>query len=201
MMALQNLVSIEFVDSSIVIQMPYATEHNFTKKILYSTPACYVHNDLVEPLRAIQKELRDYGMGLKVWDAYRPLAVQQLMWDLIQDDRYVSNPATEGGGRHTRGVVIDLTLIDLKTSQELEMPTAFDDFSDAAHANASVPSSVAMHNRTLLHDIMARHGFTVNPSEWWHFNYKNWRSYPVLNLSIEELVDCDPYRQNTDRFQ
>lgn len=198
--AAQNLVSIVSIDETIVIDMPYATENNFTKKILYSAPVCYVHRDLIEPLRAIQAELRNYGFGLKVWDAYRPPSVQRLMWDLVPDERYVSNPHKEGG-RHTRGIAIDVTLVDLKTGQEVEMPTGFDDFSLAARADAPVESCVAFSNRTMLHDVMSKHGFTVNPDEWWHFNFKNWQSYPVLNHSIEELVELDSVTRDTGQYQ
>ncbi len=181
------LVDIKKSIPTIAIDLRYATKNNFTGKQIYPVNAiCYVHKRIIKPLKRVQKELRKKGLGLKIWDAFRPLAAQRKFWKLMPDERYVSNPA-KGGGRHTRGLTLDCTLIDLKTSKELEMPTAFDDFSQKAHSNFMDIPKKAISTRKLLHDAMNKYGFYGIGTEWWHFDYKGWRDYPVLKIDFSDL--------------
>jgi zinc D-Ala-D-Ala dipeptidase len=141
-----------------------------------------VRKEVAHALNAVQKELSRKGLGLKIWDAYRSLSAQWKLWKICPDEKYVSDPRK--GGRHTRGTAVDVTLIDLKTGKELEMPTGFDDFSEKAWNDYAGASSEAIKNRTLLRNVMIKYGFTGIATEWWHFDYKNWQEYPVLDIEL-----------------
>jgi D-alanyl-D-alanine dipeptidase len=129
-------------------------------------------------LQQVQQDLAREGLGLKIWDAYRPLAVQQQMWEAIRDPRYVSDPAVNAG-RHTRGTAVDLTLVD-RRGRELPMPTDFDDFSEAAHQDAPGISKERAANARRLRQAMERRGFRAFATEWWHFDWKDWERLPVV---------------------
>jgi D-alanyl-D-alanine dipeptidase len=166
----------------------YGTPDNFTKEVLYPRPRALLRRSPAEALAAVQADLRRQGLGLKIWDAYRPLPVQQKMWDLIRDERYVSNPAVNKG-RHTRGTSVDVTLVDAE-GRELPMPTAYDDFSEKAHSRYEGPGLTPdqRRNRALLRKAMEAHGFTVLPTEWWHFDYRGWSSYPPEAREFRDLL-------------
>jgi D-alanyl-D-alanine dipeptidase len=118
------------------------------------------------------------GLGLKIWDGYRPIAVQWKFWELMPDERYVSDPRK--GGRHTRGTAVDLTLVT-KNGQELLMPTAFDDFSGKASCDYMDAPVEAIKNRDLLRKIMEKHGFVGLVNLWWHFDLIGWRNHPPID--------------------
>jgi len=190
-----GLVALETVHPPCLPEVRYATRHNFTGEVLYPLPRLFLHQDCSRALSRVQRDLERRGLGLKVWDAYRPLYVQQKMWNLIRDERYVSNPA-KNKGRHTRGTAVDVTLVD-KLGRELPMPSDLDDFSERAHRDYLGGSAEQRRNRQLLQIIMQRHGFIGFPTEWWHFDLKNWEAYPPLDISIEALAhdaDSDAHR-------
>ena len=108
-----------------------------------------------------------------------------LFWDIIHDTAYVASPVT--GSRHNRGCAVDVTLVELKTGKELVMPTPFDDFSARASATYQQIPDDAKQNRQLLINTMLKYGFTVYPSEWWHFDFKGWKDFELMDLSFEEL--------------
>ncbi|MCJ7783893.1 MAG: M15 family metallopeptidase, partial [Desulfobacterales bacterium] len=124
-----DLVDIKEVNPRIIVDIKYATEDNFTKKRLYDSNTCFLKKSTAVKLDAVQKELEGMNLGLKVWDCYRPLAVQRILWAILPDKRYVANP--EKGSRHNRASAVDATLVDSQ-GKELEMPTGFDDFSPRA---------------------------------------------------------------------
>jgi D-alanyl-D-alanine dipeptidase len=180
-----NLVDISVAIPDIFLNLRYATADNFLNAPVYTKPACYLHKRVAEALLRVQKELSSMGLGLKIFDGYRPLSVQQMMWDLIQDERYVSNPA-KNKGRHTRGTAVDLTLVDLG-GQELEMPTPFDDFTEKAHSNYLDLSEIVLQNRALLAKVMKKEGFHQLPTEWWHFDFEGWQDdaqFPPLDIPL-----------------
>lgn len=181
-----HLVPLETVQPPCIAEVRYATRHNFTGRVLYPLPRVFLHRDTARALTRVQRDLQKRGLGLKVWDAYRPLSVQWKMWKLIRDDRYVSNPA-KNRGRHTRGTAVDVTLVD-KLGRELPMPSDFDDFSERAHRDYRGGTAEQRRNRQLLESAMRRHGFIGYPTEWWHFDLANWKNYPPLDLSIEDLA-------------
>lgn len=121
-----------------------------------------------------------------MFDCYRPLSIQKQLWALLPDERYVINPRK--GSRHNRGAEVDVTLVDAK-GDELEMPTAYDDFSERAHRDHILLPASAIHNRELLEHIMTHHGFQGLATEWWHFDAEGWEHYPVLNQPLELLEE------------
>lgn len=181
-----NLVSVLVVQPALLQEIRYATPYNFTGKQLYPFPAAFIHKDLAGPLRKIQQELSRQGMGLKIYDGYRPLSVQQRMWNLIRDERYVSDPS-KNRGRHTRGTAVDVTLVD-RMGDELRMPTVFDDFTEKAHRSSTTWTPEQRANSRRLQEVMTKNGFIPYPYEWWHFDYKNWERYPPLDISFSDLA-------------
>lgn len=183
-----NLVDITKVNPNIRVQLMYATSDNFTGKVIYKSCAkAYLLQHVAEALSSVQKELECQGLGLLIWDAYRPLQGQQALWDVCPDARFVYPP--EKGGKHTRGTTVDLTLVDLKTGALLEMPTGFDSFTPEAGSSYPNLSPIALKNRTILQHVMEKHGFSKIPNEWWHFDYKNWQNYPSLSIDFDHLVE------------
>lgn len=180
-----RLVDLEEFIPSVVIDVKYATTENFTGKQLYPYPGAYLRYPAAVALRNVQEELIEKGLGLKVWDAYRPYSATVLMWDYVRDPRYVADPRS--GSRHNRGCAVDVTLIDLETGEELPMPTPYDDFTERAHIDYTDLPEEALQNRELLIDVMQRHGFEPLASEWWHFDYKNWREFDLMDVSFEVL--------------
>jgi zinc D-Ala-D-Ala dipeptidase len=180
-----DLVEIQEVNSAIILDIKYATTDNFTQKQVYTQAKAYIRKEVALQLDKVQKELELQSLGLKVWDAYRPHQVQYIFWELVPDIRYVADP--ERGSRHNRGAAVDVTLVDLQ-GNELEMPTLFDDFTEKAHRNYTALSQQVICNRTLLEEIMTKHGFQGLSTEWWHFDYKGWEKYDLLDIPFEELT-------------
>ncbi len=168
------------------IDLPYARDDNFMGEELYEVALCFVHKNAKAALDKVVEELAPLGLGLLIWDCYRPRRVQQLMWDRIQDERFVSDPSVTGG-RHMRGTAVDLTLVDSEGNQLL-MPTGFDDFTEAAHQDYMDLPEEAIKNRKILRDAMEKHGFTNLASEWWHFDLNGWERYPSYDVLLSYLV-------------
>ena len=167
--------------------LKYANKNNFTGKRMYpkNTSTTYLRRNPAQALAKVAEDLRQKGLGIKIWDAYRPYCTTVRFWELIHDERFVANPSKGSG--HNRGTAVDLTLIDLKTGLELEMPTPFDDFSPAAfHGAANVPE-VRIRNRALLRATMEKFGFVPLETEWWHYSWPGSSAYDVLNLSFKAL--------------
>jgi D-alanyl-D-alanine dipeptidase len=183
--AVKELVDLAKLNAGFRFDLRYATPENFTKATLYPVAKAYLHRTAAEALVKVQRELAPQGLGLKIWDAYRPLSVQQRMWDLIRDDRYVSNPALNAG-RHTRGTAIDVTLID-RDGKEMPMPTQYDNFSERAHREAKGIPTDAARNSKLLESTMLKHGFLPYPFEWWHFDFRDWKTRPPLDVPLDQL--------------
>lgn len=184
-----DLVNITEFMPDIVIDIKYATTDNFTGKILYNTPKCYLRREAAYALQKVHNELKETcGYRLKIWDAYRPHSVQYLLWEIVHDPRYVANP--QEGSRHNRGCAIDLTLID-QTGAELPMGTEFDDFTIKAHRTYKNLPQHILENRQLLENIMHKHGFIGLETEWWHFDYHNWRKYDLLDIPFEAIENIE----------
>ncbi len=149
---------------------------------------CYVRKTVANHLDLVQKELEPLGLGLKIMDAYRPLSVQKKLWKKCPDSRYVANPIH--GSRHNRGAAVDVRLVRLGDGKELMMPTTT--FSRACHRNYEGMQSEEMKkNCKLLELVMEKHGFIPLPTEWWHFDFKDWAAYNVLDIAIKDLAARD----------
>lgn len=180
---LYGLVDIAQLCPSILLDIRYATYNNFTNQPIYSSARCFLQKHVAQALVSVQKELQKQNLGLKIWDGYRPLSMQKILWDLIKDPRYVADPAL--GSRHNNGCAVDCTLVD-SDGNELPMPSLFDDFSERAHRDYKKTDLQALQNSQLLEQVMKKHGFIGLPTEWWHFDHKSWKMYPFLDISFEE---------------
>jgi D-alanyl-D-alanine dipeptidase len=167
----------------------YETEQNFTKKVLYHNPEAFLRLPAARALQAVQAELKQQNLALKIYDAYRPYSVTIEMWKAVPDERYAANPAKGSG--HNRGVAVDVTLVDLATGNEIPMPSAFDDFSERAHHSYMKLDSVIIANRLLLRKTMEKHGFIALETEWWHYYLANPTRFELLDLSFEQLKSLE----------
>lgn len=177
----EPLVDIHSVDPTILVDIRYATPDNFMKRVLYPANRCLLRESVARRLARVQQDLRAEGLGLKIYDGYRPLSVQKLMWEVMPDERYVANPAK--GSRHNRGAAVDVTLVDA-SGAELEMPSGYDEFSDRAHHDYAGGSAAARMNRQRLRQAMEKHGFTALETEWWHYDAPGARQYAVMDVPL-----------------
>ena len=172
------LVALHSVIPDLLTDVRYATADNFTGRVLYSTDTLYARRAVADALLKAQDIALTHNLQLKVYDAYRPLSIQRFMWSIVPDERYVADPAK--GSRHNRGCALDLTLCNAQ-GKELEMGTGYDEFTEkAASTYTDLPEHI-LNNRGLLTSIMKQAGFTVLPSEWWHFDLDGWEQFAILN--------------------
>ena len=160
---------------TIQVELKYATEDNFTGKVIYDFDQAYLRYGTVKKLAKAQEFFQAQGLSLKIWDAYRPVSAQWQLWDACPDPTYVANP-NRTHSSHSRGNTIDVTLVDA-SGQELPMPTDFDDFSPLADRDYSDCSLTTAENARLLQSILEQNGFSGYQGEWWHFSDTD--SYPV----------------------
>ena len=136
-------------------------------------------------LKAVVQELKKENLGLKIFDAYRPYSVTVLFYETFPDTTFVASPFT--GSRHNRGAAVDVTLVDLSTNMELDMGTAFDEFSEISHPAFKDLPKETIENRNKLRKIMEKNGFSIFPTEWWHFDYRGWDKYNILDVPFSEI--------------
>ena len=182
-----ELLEINKEAPSIKLDIKYATIHNFSGVAVYNQARAFARKPVVDALKEIQSELRMQGLGLKIFDAYRPYSVTVKFWKVtpLAKKEFVANPKT--GSRHNRGCAVDLTLIDLKTGEELEMPTPYDSFAAEASPTFEDVSSLQKQNRDLLINIMENNGFKVIKNEWWHYDFNGWDKFPLMDIPFEKL--------------
>ncbi|HJP92119.1 MAG TPA: M15 family metallopeptidase [Pyrinomonadaceae bacterium] len=182
-----ELVELTKLDPTIKLDIRYATTNNFLGTVFYSEPRAFMQRPAAEALVRAHHKLKEQGYGLLIHDAYRPWYVTKVFWDATPDDKkvFVADPAK--GSRHNRGCAVDLTLYDLKTGKPVEMVSTYDETSDRAYPNYPGGTSLQRWYRELLRKTMESEGFTVYEAEWWHFDYKDWQKYPILNLRFESL--------------
>jgi len=181
-----ELVNIRKLLPDIVLDIRYATVNNFTGKVIYPTAQAYLVKPAAEALVLVQQELNEEQLGLKIFDAYRPLSAQKVLWEINPDPDYVADPAQ--GSRHNRGAAVDVTLID-SDGNDIPMPTSYDTFSEKAHSGYSDLPLPVLKNRTLLQNVMIKNGFEPLATEWWHFDYQSWEKYPILDINFDQLED------------
>ena len=172
-----SLVEITEKDYPVSLELRYATPHNFTGQKIYERPLCFLHEKVL-PLFERAINLADQqNLRFKIFDAFRPQTAQEKLWAICPNPMYVSPP--QQGSNHTRGVAIDLTLIDDK-GEELDMGTPFDDFTPHSHHGASIHAA-ANANRYLLLGIMMSAGWDLYPTEWWHYQAKEAEKFPLIH--------------------
>jgi D-alanyl-D-alanine dipeptidase len=179
---INNLVDIEKLDNSFIIDIIYSTSNNFIGKKVYPIGKCILLLDTAQKLINANNCFKKLGYKLKILDAYRPFSVQKLMWNLLPDDNFVAPPSR--GSMHNRGCAVDVTLVD-STGKELEMPSSFDDFTEKAWINYNSCDERLIKNRELLANIMEQNSFKRITTEWWHFYDPDCSKAPLLDISLE----------------
>jgi len=176
----QDMVFVAVTDyiPDIQIDLKYAGTDNFTGQVIYEFSTVYLRYGTVQKLAAVQADLQELGLRLKIWDGFRPVSAQYRLWEVCPDVRYVADPRT-GFSTHSRGNTVDVTLVDLE-GREVEMPTGFDDFTKKADRDYSDCAQVAADNALILEVLMEKHGFSGYKAEWWH--YSDTVTYPVEEL-------------------
>lgn len=182
-----TMVDIKKIIPGIQLELKYCSTANFMKQRLYppGLSTTYLRLPAAVALKKVQAALQIKGLGLKIWDAYRPYSVTEKMWEPVKDDRYAADP--KFGSGHNRGIAVDLTIIDIYSRKELDMGTHFDHFSDTAHSDFKNLPATVLQNRALLRNLMEENGFKVLDTEWWHFYLPDSKKYALLNLSFKQL--------------
>lgn len=179
-----RMVDIRKVNPKIQLDIRYATTNNFVKRKLYPVARCTLRLSVAQRLSRVQQNLEKIGLGLKVYDCYRPLSVTKQMWAAMPNSSFIANPAQ--GSRHNRGAAVDLTLVN-RQGKELEMPTPFDSFTEKSHRNYQGGSSQARKNSQLLERMMKEAGFIPLSTEWWHFDAVDWQKFSLLDMSLTSI--------------
>lgn len=182
-----ELVELVKLEPGIRLDVRYATADNFVGRPVYSEPRAFLQKPAAEALIRVHRNLRPLGYGLLVFDGYRPWAVTQLFWDAVTEDQrpFVADPAQ--GSRHNRGCAVDLSLYRLDTGEPVVMPSDYDEMNEKAYPTYSGGSAKSRAMRDLLRKAMEAEGFSVYPTEWWHFDYRDWRHYRILDLPFDRL--------------
>ena len=182
-----DLVELKYFDETIKYDIRYAGTNNFMSNKFYSKASAYMQRPAAKALARAHKKLNLFGYGLLIHDAYRPWYVTKMFWDATPDDKkiFVANP--KDGSRHNRGCAVDLTLYELKTGKVIEMVGGYDEMTSRSFPNYYGGTSEQRWHRKLLREVMESEGFNVYDFEWWHFDYKDWKQYPIANTRFEDL--------------
>ena len=182
-----DLVELKNIDKTINYDIRYASTNNFMSNKFYTRAEAYLQRPAAQALGRVNKKLKTKGYGLLIHDAYRPWYVTKMFWDATPLDKkiFVANP--ENGSRHNRGCAIDLTLYDLKSGKVIEMVGGYDEMTERSYPNYYGGTTEQRWHRKLLREVMESEGFNVYEFEWWHFDYKDWKQYPISNDRFEDL--------------
>jgi zinc D-Ala-D-Ala dipeptidase len=182
-----DLIELVQVDSTLKLDIHYASSNNFLGTPVYAEARAFMQRPAAEAVARANRKLHEQGYGLLIFDGYRPWYVTKMFWDATTEKEhpYLADPAA--GSRHNRGCAVDLTLYDLKSREPVSMPSTYDDFSESAQPSYPGGTAEQRAHREFLRKTMEAEGFTVYPTEWWHFDYKEWRNYPILNVPFSQL--------------
>ena len=182
-----ELVELTTLDLAIHLDIRYATTNDFLGTPVYTQARAFLQRPAAEALVRAFHKLQPLGYGLLIHDAYRPWYVTKIFWDATPPEGkiFVADPSQ--GSRHNRGCAVDLTLYDLATGKPIEMPGTYDEMSPRSFPDYPGGTSLQRWHRDLLRRAMESEGFTVYEHEWWHFDYKDWHEYPILNIKFEDL--------------
>ena len=183
-----DLVEIVRLDPTIRLDIRYSTKNNFRGRRVYKQARAFLQRPAAEALARVSAALKNQGYGLVVFDGYRPWSVTKIFWDSTPEAlrEFVADPAK--GSRHNRGCAVDLTMYDLKTGQPVRMPSEYDEFTERAHVNYECATPEARRLRDTLRAAMEAEGFMVYEPEWWHYDYRDWQQYPILDVSFKEIA-------------
>lgn len=175
------------LDNTIKLDIRYATDNNFVGRQVYPESRAFLQPMAAEAVVRVHRSLGADGLGLAIFDGYRPWSITKLFWEVVRPDqrKYVANPET--GSKHNRGCAVDLSVFDIDSGELLPMPSGFDEFTERASPDYTGGSSEETANRDKLRSLMEAEGFTVNPNEWWHFDLDGWEDYPIYDLPFSEI--------------
>lgn len=190
---IEGLVRLADLNAGFIFDLKYATADNFVGKAVYPVAVAVLKKETAERLLQANTIFQADGYSIKIWDAYRPLSVQRLLWQAYPDSRYVINPdaiPTTAGwkARHNNGMAVDMTLVDAN-GNELLMPSGFDDFSEKGAPDYPGMSEEARRNVQYLISVMESAGFRTPPNEWWHFSDVMGTPTPYLDIPLEAFLD------------
>lgn len=183
-----DLVELVKLDPSIKLDIRYATANNFLGRQVYPEARAFLQRPAAESLIRVHRAMQKKGYGVLVFDGYRPWAITKVFWDATPASKknFVANPAK--GSKHNRGCAVDMSLFDLKTGKEIPMPSEYDEMTERAYPNYKGGTAEQRKMRDMLRAAMESEGFTVNEYEWWHFDYKSWHEYPILNIGFDQIT-------------
>jgi D-alanyl-D-alanine dipeptidase len=182
-----DLVELVTLDPTIKLDIRYAGTNNFLGKPVYKEARAFLQRPAAEATLRAHRALRPLGYGLLIHDGYRPWAITKLFWDMTSgyQREFVADPAT--GSKHNRGCAVDLTIYDLTTGVAVQMPGDYDEMTPRSYPDYTGGPPEARAKRDLLRKVMEAEGFTVEPNEWWHYNYKDWRDYPITDIPFSAI--------------
>ncbi len=182
-----DLVELVKLDPSLHLDIRYATANNFLGRPVYKEARAFLQRPAAESLIRANQKLHEQGFGLLIFDGYRPWAVTKIFWDATPADKKIFVADPKEGSRHNRGCAVDLSMFDLKTGKEVEMTGAYDEMTDRSSIQYTGGTEDQRKRRDLLRSAMESEGFAVYEPEWWHYDYKDWKKYPILNIPFSEI--------------
>lgn len=182
-----DLVELVKLDPTIKLDIRYATKNNFLGRPVYKEARAFLQRPAAEALVRVHRALRTKGYGLLVFDGYRPWQVTKTLWVNTPNEKkmFVADP--DIGSRHNRGCAVDLTLFDLKTGKAVVMPSEYDEMTERSYADYTGSTPEATRMRSLLAAAMTAEGFLVFATEWWHYDFRGWKDFPLLDLKFSEI--------------
>ena len=182
-----DLVELVKLDPTIRLDIRYASKNNFLGRPVYKQARAFLQRPAAEALVRVNQKLRAQGFGLIVFDGYRPWSVTKAFWDATAEDKkiFVADPSK--GSRHNRGCAIDLSMFELASGKIVQMPSEYDEMTERSHINYECGSPESKRLRGILRTAMEGEGFAVYEPEWWHYDYKDWKEYPILNVPFNKI--------------
>jgi D-alanyl-D-alanine dipeptidase len=184
--ATPDLVDLARLDPRLRLDIRYATPANFMGRVLYPVSRAVAQRPVAEALSKVQTRAEAAGYGLLIFDAYRPWRITKAMWDQTPPEKreFVADPRT--GSRHNRGCSIDLSLH--RGGVEVTMPSPYDDFTPAAYRSNTAAPPEALALSRMLEGWMVAEGFVPLANEWWHYDWAEWRRYPIMDTPLEDVT-------------
>lgn len=183
-----DLIELIKLDKTIKLDIKYATDDNFVGRAVYPEARAFLQRPAAEAVVKVHKWLNRQGLGVVIYDGYRPWSITKLFWEVVPEDKrtFVADPAK--GSKHNRGCAVDLGIYDLKTGKAVPMPSGYDEFTERASPMYAGGTDEERSYRDKLIQLMHAHGFTVNANEWWHFDFNGWQEYAIYDISFAEAA-------------
>ena len=182
------MIELTELSNTIKLDIRYDTANNFVGRPVYTEARAFLQRAAAAAVVRVHEKLREQGLGLVIFDGYRPWTITKLFWEVVSEDKrkFVADPAK--GSKHNRGCAVDLSIYNLRSGKLIDMPSDFDEFTERASPNYTGGTEKERANRDLLRSLMEAEGFSVNPNEWWHFDYKDWEKYAIYDISFADAA-------------